>query len=37
MYRKAKDVCEEIGIRNSFLSLSDDGEYAVAMVILETE
>jgi holo-[acyl-carrier protein] synthase len=37
LYGKAKDVCEEIKIRNSFLSLSDDGEYAVAMVVLETE
>lgn len=37
LYGKAKAVCEEIEIRNSFLSLSDDGEYAVAMVVLEIE
>lgn len=34
-YGKAKSVCEEIGIQSSFLSLSDDGGYAVAMVVLE--
>lgn len=32
---KAQSVCREIGIRNSFVSLSDDGGYAVAMVVLE--
>ena len=37
LYGRAKDVYEKIEISNSFLSLSDDGEYAVAMVILETE
>ncbi len=35
VYGKAKSVCDEIGIQNSFLSLSDDGGYAVAMVVLE--
>ena len=37
LYGKTKEVYEEIEISNSFLSLSDDGEYAVAMVVLETE
>jgi holo-[acyl-carrier protein] synthase len=37
LYGQAKAVCEEMEIRNTFLSLSDDGEYAVAMVVLETE
>ena len=37
LYGQAKVVCEEMEIRNSFLSLSDDGGYAVAMVVLETE
>jgi holo-[acyl-carrier protein] synthase len=37
LYGQAKAVCEEIEIRDSFLSLSDDGGYAVAMVVLETE
>lgn len=35
LHGKAKDLCERRGIKRSFLSLSDDGYYAVALVILE--
>jgi holo-[acyl-carrier protein] synthase len=32
---KAKELCEHHGIKNSFLSLSDNGQYAIAVVVLE--
>jgi len=35
LHRKAKELCEGEGIRRTFLSLSDDGLYAIAMVVLE--
>ena len=35
LHRKAKVLCERHGIKNSFLSLSDNGLYAVAVVVLE--
>nr|HID58998.1 holo-ACP synthase [Desulfobacterales bacterium] len=31
----AKRLCEAYGIKNSFVTLSDDGRYAAAMVVLE--
>lgn len=33
--KKAKELCQRYGIKNSFLSLADDGGYAVAVVVLE--
>jgi holo-[acyl-carrier protein] synthase len=35
LHRRAKDLCERHGIKNSFLSLSDNGLYAIAVVVLE--
>ncbi len=35
LHRRAKELCERHGIKNSFLSLSDNGLYAVAVVVLE--
>ena len=35
LHRKAKELCERHGIKNRFLSLSDNGLYAVAVVVLE--
>ncbi len=36
LYGKAKELYQRHGIKNSFLSLADDGLYAVAVVVLET-
>ena len=33
--RKAEELYQDFGIKNSFLSLADDGGYAVAVVVLE--
>ncbi len=35
LHKKAKELCQRYGIKNSFLSLADDGGYAVAVVVLE--
>ncbi|MBW2195164.1 MAG: holo-ACP synthase [Deltaproteobacteria bacterium] len=35
LHSKSKDFCEKHGIERNFLSLSDDGDYAIAMVVLE--
>jgi holo-[acyl-carrier protein] synthase len=35
LHRRCKEICTERGIENTFLSLSDDGGYALAMVVLE--
>lgn len=35
LHKRAKELCERHGIKNSFLSLSDNGLYAVAVVVLE--
>lgn len=35
LHARAKELCEERRIKSTFLSLSDDGCYAVAMVVLE--
>jgi holo-[acyl-carrier protein] synthase len=35
LHARAKELSEEKGIKSSLVSLSDDGLYAVAMVILE--
>jgi len=35
LHKMAKELCERHGIKNSFLSLSDNGLYAVAVVVLE--
>jgi holo-[acyl-carrier protein] synthase len=35
LYSKAKELCNHHGVKKSHLSLSDEGLYAVAMVILE--
>ena len=35
LYGKAAEICKEKGINNIHLSLSDDGEYGIAMVVLE--
>lgn len=35
LHGKSKEVCQGCGITKSHLSLSDDGLYAIAMVLLE--
>ena len=35
LHGKSKELCQEFGIKRSFVSLSDDGLYAIAIVILE--
>ena len=35
LHMRAKELCERHGINNSFVSLSDSGLYAVAVVVLE--
>ena len=35
LHHNAKEVYEQRGVKKSFLSLSDDGRYAVAVVVLE--
>jgi len=35
LHGRSKALCEERKIKKNFLSLSDDGRYAVAMVVLE--
>jgi holo-[acyl-carrier protein] synthase len=35
LHKRAKELCQRQGITRSFLSLSDDGTYAVAVVVLE--
>ncbi|MCK4390623.1 MAG: holo-ACP synthase [Desulfobacterales bacterium] len=35
IHRRAKALWQRHGIKNSFLSLSDNGSYAVAVVVLE--
>lgn len=35
LHKRAKELCERHGIKDSFLSLSDNGLYAVAVVVLE--
>ncbi|NVM21942.1 MAG: holo-ACP synthase [Desulfobacterales bacterium] len=35
LHGRAKELCEQCGIKSSFLSLSDDGLYAVSVVVLE--
>jgi len=35
LYGTCADICREKGISNVHLSLSDEGEYAVAVVVLE--
>jgi holo-[acyl-carrier protein] synthase len=34
-YRRAKELCQQHGIKSSFLSLADEGKYAIAVVVLE--
>ncbi len=35
LHKRAKELCHRHGIKNSFLSLTDEGIYAVAVVVLE--
>ena len=35
LHKKAKELCRRHGIKSSFLSLTDEGMYAVAVVVLE--
>ncbi len=35
LYGAASEICKEKGINGIYLSLSDDGEYGIAMVVLE--
>jgi len=35
LYGQAREICSQAGIKNSFLTLSDEDGYAVAMVVLE--
>ena len=35
LYGRARELCEEKGVKKSFLSLSDDGINAIAIVVLE--
>ncbi|OPX20526.1 MAG: hypothetical protein BZ151_03685 [Desulfobacca sp. 4484_104] len=32
---RAAELCQQVGIRGMFISLSDEGEYGVAVVVLE--
>ncbi|MBC8418717.1 MAG: holo-ACP synthase [Pseudomonadota bacterium] len=36
LYGVASEICKQKGINGIHLSLSDDGEYGIAMVVLET-
>jgi holo-[acyl-carrier protein] synthase len=35
LHGRAREICLEAGIKNSFLTLSDEDGYAVAVVVLE--
>jgi holo-[acyl-carrier protein] synthase len=35
LHGRAKEICLETGIKNSFLTLSDEDGYAIAVVVLE--
>jgi holo-[acyl-carrier protein] synthase len=35
LHGRAKEICNQAGIKNSFLSLSDEDNYALAVVVLE--
>jgi holo-[acyl-carrier protein] synthase len=35
LHGRAKEICRDAGIKNSFLTLTDEDGYAVAVVILE--
>jgi holo-[acyl-carrier protein] synthase len=35
LYGRAREVCREAGIKSSFLTLSDEADLAVAVVVLE--
>jgi holo-[acyl-carrier protein] synthase len=35
LHRRAKELCQRHGVKNSFLSLTDEGIYAAAVVVLE--
>ena len=35
LHGRAGEICREAGIKNSFLTLSDEDGYAIAMVVLE--
>jgi holo-[acyl-carrier protein] synthase len=36
LHGRALEACQEAGIKGSFLTLTDEGDYAVAVVVLET-
>jgi holo-[acyl-carrier protein] synthase len=35
LFGQAREICSRVGIKNSFLTLSDEDGYAVAVVVLE--
>jgi len=35
LYGQAREICSRVGIKNNFLTLSDEDGYAVAVVVLE--
>jgi holo-[acyl-carrier protein] synthase len=35
IHGRAKEICSRAGIKSSFLTLTDEGEYAAAVVVLE--
>jgi len=35
LYRRAQELCQRHGVKSSFLSLADEGKYAIAVVVLE--
>jgi holo-[acyl-carrier protein] synthase len=35
LHGRSREICQEAGIKNSFLTLSDEDGYAVAVVVLE--
>ncbi len=35
-YGKTLEIAEQMGVKNRFISLSDEGEYAIAHVVLES-
>ena len=36
LYGRAREIAEQAGIKGSFLTLTDEAEYAVAVVVLES-
>ncbi|MCD6320262.1 MAG: holo-ACP synthase [Candidatus Desulfofervidaceae bacterium] len=35
LYNRAREICEQAGVKASFVSLTHDEEYAIAVIVLE--